>query len=189
MLKINKDQMRLPIGGHHFPSHGNTFKGDTLVELVEKITEFRINNGINIGNPEQEVLTFYYKNWPYMVKEVDNTKNPDEESLRYIYWRSWIQKTWKNPPNKFASLKEASDRWTICETCPFNVKKDWDKTDESEELTRRSFLLSRGYVSPKSIGFCSLHNADIAAFSFIDAAKEFSAKKDGGSHAACWVGQ
>lgn len=188
MLKINKDQHRSPIGGHQYPENGLLVRGDTFKEVVQKLTEYRLNNHIKVGNPEQDVLLHYAKQWPYMVKH-DPDAAPKKENQTYEQYRKWVEATWVNPPVKTLSAKEASDRWAVCDTCPFNKAKDWRETKESAELARRTFLLRRGMDAPQGLGVCSLHfHADLSVLSFIEQPAHFvDITKDAAKPEKCWV--
>src|SRR5690349_17404270 len=106
MLQLNTKQKRMPFGGHQYPEYGMVFRGETFKEVKDKLAKFRLDNNIPAGNPEQEILVHYLKNWPWMV--IINDKPPasmgDED---YAKWRDWIHKTWKNPPRKHLTTKEA----------------------------------------------------------------------------------
>lgn len=186
-LALNKNQKREPYGGHHFVEQGITFKGDTFDEVIEKVADFRKNNNYPAGDPVQDVLIFYVKHWPYMVTDDLEPKEEVPIDTKYLEWRDWIYKVWQNPPKKFLTTKEAQDRWKVCETCPFNQKKDWAKSDESTELKRRQYLLTRGIAYPSFLGFCSLHRADLGVIVFTDQPVSLSSKKDGGHYEKCWV--
>ncbi len=142
---------------------------------------------IPVGDPDREILTYYLDKFPYMV-ELSETDYPADPEPLYTKYRQWIQVVWSNPPRKMLTTKEASMRWDICKTCPFNVKKDWPSSKESEELSRRSFMLRLGIDVPKEIGFCSLHNADLSVLSFVDSPEKFSGKKkESEKPEPCWV--
>lgn len=187
MLKLNPNQKRQPIGGHQFVEKGVTFTGDTFKEVVEKIYNFRTTNCLVLGDPEQDILVYYARNWPFMVMDDSvaiKTISPD----RLFLWRQWIVEAWSKPPHKLVSGKEAAARWEICENCPFNKRLDWKETNETAELSRRAFLLRRGMTAPSFLGFCSLHNADLSVFTFIDNPEAFSKKKkDGEKVEGCWL--
>lgn len=189
MLKLNNRQKRQPFGGHHFVEKSITFRGDSFDELVKKLKEFRVINSIPLGDPEQDVLQFYAKNWPYMVEvRGDSVLNHAEENDNYRFWRGWIYKAWSNPMKKQVTEREACERWDKCHNCPFNMKKDWPETDESKELEKRSFILRRGVHAPLYAGYCRLHRADISAFTFSETPREFSSKPKGmEDYDGCWV--
>ena len=186
MLAFNKNQKRLPIGGHHFHDHGVNFKGETLQELAEKIVSFRAINNIPAGNPEQEILVFYAKNWPYMVIEAKG-KQPKVVDDEYVAWRDSIYKRWSNPPLKFIVQSEAVERWNVCEGCPHLKPIDWPKTEEQSELVRKSFLLSRGLQTPAFLGYCALHCTDLRSIVYAESPTSQSSKKDALQPEKCWM--
>ncbi len=187
MFKLNEKMPREPIGGHHFASHGVTFKGDSFKEVVSQLRAFRINNNIAVGDPAQDVLIFYAENFPWMVEQ-DWNAEPKKENKYYVRWRDWIYGQWKNPPKKVLTTKEASDRWKICLDCPWRLPFVWKKTDESQELIRRAFMLRRGVEIPKDLGYCALHRVDLGVFCFLENPEVQSAQqKDGAKEPKCWV--
>ncbi len=188
MLSLNRAQQRLPIGGHQFPESGITLRGDTFDEVVKELTDFRLNNGKPLGNPKMEVLLYYAKNWPYMVKDDLRPNEEEKTNENYQRWMSWIHTMWKTPPVKLLTPKEASYRWDKCKECPMNKKKDWPSSPESGEVDRRAYLLRQGIEVPKDIGFCSCHAADVAILSFLEAPEKSSnKKKDETQPEQCWV--
>lgn len=187
MLKINKDQMRLPFGGHHFYEDGLMMKGDTFDEVKEKLTDFRLNNNRPLGNPGQDILLYYAVNFPWVVKEDEN--EIPEESQSFLDWRAWIQKTWNRPPKKTIVTKEAEMRWVICMACPHNVPtSNGNRKIEVDQLKRKAFILRRGVKIPSDLGFCSLHRFDLGVATFIETPKDHSEQqKDTPNYPSCWV--
>ncbi len=162
------------------------FRGESFDEVKDKLTKFRLNNGLHAGNPEQEILLHYAKNWPYMVKE-DREATTDHLDEKFVQWRDWVGKTWRNPVKKVVTNKEAANRWEVCQKCPMNTKRDWAETDESVELARRVFIMKAGRDTPSDLGFCSCHKADLSVLPFMDKPKEYSSRKEGELPPACWV--
>jgi hypothetical protein len=187
MLKINKDQMRLPLGGHHYYEDGLSLKGDTFEEVREKLSDFRLNNNRPVGNPGQDILIYYAVNFPYMVRE-DETEIPQETKV-FTRWRAWVQKTWTHPPKKTLTTKEASFRWDVCKTCPHNLPIiSGLKHSEFEQITRKAFMLRRGAKIPQELGYCSLHHFDLGVATFIETPKDHSERrKDTPDYPSCWV--
>ncbi len=187
MLKLNETSKREPFGGHHHIEYGITFRADSFTALVEKVSSFRLQNNIPVGNPEQEILSRYAQFWPWLVRQ-ERDAEPLTDRLDYREWRYWLQKTWRTPPAKLITTREARDRWVKCQTCPANLKKTWDESDESSEVTRRAYLLRRGMDVPDYLGFCACHKTDLGVFTFIEAAKDYSARKTTeASPDGCWV--
>lgn len=186
MLALNEKAMKQPIGGHHYACHGIMFRGDSFTEVVEKLANFRINNGIPIGNPDQEILMTYAASYPNLVKtRIGDAEKPSEE---YRKWRLWVNSVWKDPPSKQISERQAKERWKKCIGCKYLTDYPWKKTDESAQIQRRAFLLRKGAACPEKIQFCSLHLADIPVLSFIETpAKYTDAPKDKVDESGCWV--
>ena len=184
-LRLNAQAKRLPFGGHQYHAYGTAFRGETLKEVVKDLSNFRINNNIPIGDPEQDILTYYVEKWPWMVR--DGGRDAEEVPDTYSEWRESIYRIWKTPPKKMLATKEAATRWAICEKCPFNQPIPPSDSVESKELVRRSNLIKRGSDTPKDLGFCGLHKMDLGILSLIDPAKEVSIAEKGKSHPGCWV--
>lgn len=191
-VKINPDQQRLPFGGHHFPERSKagtvTIKGSSFKEVVSKLAEHRIRNGIPLGAPKEEVTQYYAKNWPWMVMVDDNPDVSDLANDDYLAWRSWVLKYWKKPSPTILHPVEASDRWKVCESCPHAKKESWTSSKESHELDKRAFLYRRAQWAPAALKFCSLHRADLGTLSFLKDSKSYSekaTKEQSPTH--CWV--
>jgi hypothetical protein len=186
MFKLNQDQKRLPLGGHHFTEKGHTIKADTFKQVVEKLEQYRLNNNMAVGQPDQDVLFYYALNFPWMVKE-DGKPDPIEPE-DYKAWRSWIQKTWNKPPKKIITRKEASTRWEVCKLCPHNRTIGWPDSVEASQFARKAFLIRRGIEIPEDLGYCDLHKADLGVFTLTETPSSHSEKpKDIANEPSCWV--
>ena len=185
-LTLRKTLVR-PVGGHHFIENRVMMRGETLEELVGKITDYRLNNSISIGEPEQEVLQFYTKNWPYMVDEEEDSKPLPPPDKYKVQWIDWVRRQWGKTPSKAATVKEAEIRWKVCLDCPYNLPLE-SLTREEEEIMRKAFMLRRGHETPKKLGFCALHLWDNSSAVFIEAPSGVSGmKKDTVRYPKCWV--
>lgn len=188
MITLNTDQQRLPIGGHHFHEAGMVVRAEKFDDLVRKVRDLRITNGHPVGDPKTEIIRYYAEAFPYMVHYGKEGFSVPKFAENYVRYRLWVQTTWAIPPKKLVTTKEASYRWDVCKTCPFNLPKNWERTRESEEVDRRAYLLRSAIDIPEGLGFCSLHRADIGVLSFIEKPLEFSAKsKDKEDYEKCWV--
>lgn len=184
---IRKGQQLRPHGGHHYHAHGIKFEGDNHKDVYEKLTTYRLNNTIPIGDPEQEVLSYYAREFPWMVDEVEALPSIKKNDY-YARWRAFVQNTWKHPLTRTITAKEASSRWDVCAKCPYNVKLSVGSSQEGQELLRRTFLLRRGQEVPAKLGFCSLHSFDIGVASLLETPVEVSGKmKDAANAPDCWV--
>lgn len=184
---LNKHQQRRPFGGHHFPEQGMVVRAETWDELQTKVRKLRIINGHPEGNVESEILRYYAEHFPYMVTTGEEKGKPVKPS-NYFKYRDWIRYLWFDPPKKLITLKEAGLRWDKCETCPRNVKKDWQEDDETAEFARRSFMLRCGLDVPDFLGFCDCHRWDLGlAVLLHDAEKVSNKAKQDNIPTECWV--
>lgn len=188
MLSLNKNSMRLPIGGHQYPENGFTVKGDSFDEVVKLLTSFRLGNGKPLGNPKMDVLIYYAQNWPYLVRDDGQPEPAKSQDESYGRWITWVMGIWREPPTKILTTKEASYRWDKCKECPMNKPKDWASTEESAQMEQRLFLLRQGVDVPKYLGFCSCHGSDLSLFGFLEAPEKSSNKRqDEIQPSACFV--
>lgn len=187
-LKLKANSMREPPGGHYYVELGVTIEGDRFSEVVDKLTEFRINNGIPLCEPDQDILKFYARKWEYLVEE-DFSEQVDYKPLKEkrTRWTEWVHLVWRNPPKNLAPVKEAKERWEMCKSCPHNVELESSSSQEDAETERRSFLLRRGQEVPKYLHFCSFHGMPLDVGCFLDNANEFSSSKAGEKYDPCWL--
>lgn len=189
MKVINKYQQRKPIGGHHYPEMGLTLRGETMDEVAKKLKDLRITNGRPVGNPEKDILDFYAEHFPYMLVEDETVQLPKEMTEDYIRYRHWIFASWRNPPKRLVTHREAKERQKICKNCPQMKQVSWGSSDEAKELERRSFMLTCGVKKDEDFGYCSCHRWDNNVATFFHAAEAFTAKgKDAEVPKTCWVG-
>jgi hypothetical protein len=190
MLSYNKKAKKRPVGGEQYPEYGMMFRADTFPELVDKLRSFRLNNNIPTGNPEHDILFYYATVFPWMVVDDMEAYREEKHSEEYLQWRQWVYDTWKTPPKQFVSSKEAEFRTAACMKCPHNKPMNWKKTDESQGLTARCYMLRRGMGGNiGQIGFCSYHKADISAFNFCSPAEKFSKNTNPEGYPDCWIGK
>ncbi len=154
---------------------------------MKKITDYRVNNAITVGDPKQEVLEYYLKNFPFMIdldESTDRVNTLDEISKA---WVEWVRKRWSQPPGKTITPKEAAIRWSVCLGCPHN-KPFEAVTQEQMEMERKAFLMRKGYTVPPKLGFCSLHRWVTPIQVFSEAPAAASGKlKETANHPGCWV--
>ena len=185
-LRLKENSMRIPFGGHHFKDRAVMFKAEAFDELVGKVRDFRIANGIKIGNPEEEILIYYAKNWPWLVEE-----NPEQqitkENPRYDKWRDFIFAMKKTPIRKYANDREIRTRYETCEKCKFRKKVTPRDKDEFEALKQKVFVFCRGSMVCGMDQFCDLHQAPIPVLLAPETTKDLLPPKDGNGSADCWI--
>lgn len=190
IYELNPNQMRLPLGGKHIfldRSSFMTFTDDTFDGLIEKIESHRVNNGMDVGNPKEEVIESYAKNYPWMVRLKTEAVGPDEINKRYEMTKMWLRHVWGHPPGGQEPTRVSEERWDICRKCLHNQRFQWPDTAEADEWEKRRFLLVKGLKIPQEIGFCALHRWDNGVASVLETPIRFSAKtKDSGQPGWCW---
>jgi hypothetical protein len=186
MLKYKQKSMRQPFGGHNYTERSMNFAADSLEELVTKVSKFRLNNHLPIGDPEQDILRHYLKNWPWLVVD-DQAPDDTDVDQDYEDWKKFVRDAYGVAGLKTITSKEAEDRWKICEKCPFNVKLEVDYDEEAHSLRKTAFLIRRGTNVPSELGYCKLHKADLSIFSILEKPGALSRKQEGVEHADCWL--
>ncbi len=188
--QLNPFQKRLPFGGHHFIEDGMTIKGETMADVADLLENYRIINGKPLGDPKQDIVDYYSKKFPWMVRLDHGVPIEDDIREEYIAWRYWIASVWGQTQHKFISRKESSMRLEICKNCPHNIGKPWESSRESTEFDRKALLLRRGEKIDEKYCFCDLHKADIGVGSFLESPTGLSRKdKDKPDHPGCWFSQ
>lgn len=185
-IQLKRNSMRQPFGGHHFEDRSVMFKADSFDELVEKIRDFRIANGIQVGNPSEEVLIYYAKNWPWLVEE---DKCPPKQRIneRYDTWRNFIFGMKKTPIRKYANEREMRTRYETCEKCKYRKRVNPKEKDEFDALKAKIFVLCRGSMICGMDQFCDLHQAPIPVLLAAETTKDLIPPKDGNGSEDCWI--
>jgi len=160
-------------GDHHFsdPSSGILFRTDDFPALLAKITDYRVGNGLPMGDPEQEVLQFYAKSFPWSVIEeksgkilsdtngsvIDNPDtNPANLSQSERLYR-WVNEVWRNPPTTLLHSEDATSRVSYCQKCPHHRPPTSDTPQNeprAKEANRRVMVLTKCRPAP-GVGFCA----------------------------------
>lgn len=147
-------------GGHHYPiPDGPEVTGESVQELVNKVIEYRVLNGLGIGDPLVEITAYYAVNYPFAVESGDREEPPKLDKLTERVYR-WVNYLWAHPPKEFVQADEAERRQKICEECRWRTDPTEDESRSHEEAERRIFLLSRGSLGPDESGRCRWHCHD-----------------------------
>jgi hypothetical protein len=133
--------------GWHFPVGKNYTKpvitGNDLDSLAKNVLEYRANNSLRIGNPEQEITEYICTKWPHFCGggalaaeqplpipaskrkiPIDPDLKPTKPMSFLERIVSWITIRWKHAGNvKFVDAHVAEKRASICSRCPMN--QDW----------------------------------------------------------------
>ncbi len=157
MHKINTFAQRKPIGGHHFTDRGQIIKADTYKELVREVADFRLANGYDYGNPEQDVLSYYLSIAPWLVESDIEDKLPQGISERGKQMRDWVNGIWQAGNVVLATPKTANERCEGCKGCKYSEAIDWDENSELMETQKRAALIRNMRKTTQNDRFCLLH--------------------------------
>jgi hypothetical protein len=154
MIVLKREMGHEIPGGHNYPIPGGpTVKGETVEELVDKISDYRVRNGLPVGNPMDEIITYYAEHYPWSVEEGERTHKPPIEGLdERVY--AWLNAQWRNPPKELLHQEDIQKRMDTCQQCRFRCLQALAKGPASAEAARRAFLLARGNLGPDECGFC-----------------------------------
>lgn len=150
------DHARQPPAGHHYTDQsGHVIRSKTLALLLVAIKSFRDNNALPAGNPEAEVEQFYSTEYPWLVEKANKGEStfakppePKEERLR-----PWINRLWRNPPQKWKETQKAKERLEICKTCPHYVSLG----NLGPVYSRRLLILAAGHKDFNAL-HCSIND-------------------------------
>jgi hypothetical protein len=155
MWKLRKNIGRPPLGGWKWKEGNAPLEADGKDALVKKITNYRLTNGIALGDVSGDLAQAWAENSPWTVQRAE--RGPSEEGLLLSSdVREWLLGLWRKPPTKLLGKKEAEPRYEKCAACPFNEKLAKDAPG-MQDVERRALLLSRGLELPKKLGCCSVH--------------------------------
>jgi hypothetical protein len=180
-----KDRLAMqPAGGWHFIENGTTFQGDTPEEVISKVSDYRVRNGIAQGDPRADLLHFVATRWPNLVTIDDGPPVTVVENPIYEHGWNWLVSLthYTNPGD--VPFQQAEEQKRICSECPLNIP--YPKGDDvlKTDFERRSFLMRKGRSS--DLGFCFHHRWDnrVAVFRNRNA---INAQPD--SPPFCWMNQ
>lgn len=129
LLRLRSPQ-ETPPGYWRFPRHpgvddGQFIYGGDIVDLTKKVLEYRVNNGLQLGNPEEEIQDWLCRNTgapcaPARPKsDVMPVKASGTAVARFLVaMASWLASS------GVVTQEEADRRAEICAGCRWNVPID-----------------------------------------------------------------
>jgi hypothetical protein len=153
-LRINTNHHSQPEGGWSYPApDGPSFSSDKvgapgLKELLSKIRDYRISNGIPEGDPAHDVAMKYAVTCPWLIFEEEGEAKVSSEQER------WVLQMWKSYPQPLAEVRVRDDRFEQCLKCQHFMALG--SLVLGDEATRRLMLLNPA-KHRKEHGWCNLH--------------------------------
>ena len=134
----------IPPNGYHFPvADGVTLKAATKDLLVREIEKWRVQNAIDVGNPEKDIDNYFCSKWPHfcLAESHEAPENPRYSLLKMV--NGWaVKKLRDQPPRGYPLVNQpdAEKRCKSCIECPFN--KQW-RSDCGECMKATDTILIR----------------------------------------------
>lgn len=117
MLTVRRSHAKPPSGGHRFPIGEAFVRGETVEEVLTKIEEHRAENSLPLGNPEEDLGTYYRSIAPHLVRG-DADASPRPTNAVQIVAEA-IMKFWKDHPVIIPiDSPYLQMRRVVCEGCP-----------------------------------------------------------------------
>ncbi len=147
-LRIDRSHMSQPEGGWGFViENGPVLKDEKLDKLIDKIKEHRLVNGLPVGDPENEIAMKYSKDFPWLIKRVEDEAEEENDAER------WVHRLWRSFPMQMAETRARDERFEQCQKCVhFEPLVEDDLTDEA----RRRLILMNPGKSRTEHGWCLL---------------------------------
>lgn len=187
--------------GWHFPqTDGTITEGYSRDDLILQITNYRISNGLELGQPEQELEIYLDSRRPGSLRSVSPNSSrairksvakaakprPLLEAVRTATKLIYSRATpWKHVPNE-----ESARRQAICLDCPANTapKKISQCGECIKELNRMSVVVRANKPVDKTLGICAATFQDLRIGVFLPKeALERSLRQVEETPAFCWL--
>lgn len=119
----------VPPGGFHYvEKHAGAeirLTGDSVDTLAQAIEKYRLNNGIPLGDPKQNVVDYICGNWPHFCNQNENHSyiegiKPNSTAGLATRAAAWMTRLWNIGASNFVKQDEAEKRAATCKGCPMN---------------------------------------------------------------------
>lgn len=153
-MPLIHDHPQVPPEGHYFPDQtGVTIRGDSVRDLVAKVTDYRATNGLPMGSPSAEIETFYAGQFPWLISKVGAAPAADIDPFA-----EWLRREWKEPIKEWSMDYEIDQRQKKCAECPhFSTLPDTVTMEQ-----RRRLLILMGGKSQDVSPYCAHFFASLA---------------------------
>ena len=128
-MKVNQG-MQILNSSRGFPvAEGVTLYASTFPDLYGMIASYRMQHGIDPGDPERDVNRYFCTSWPNFC-QAEATDGPTEVEAakgmgrRVAAWSAIIAREQPQGGYELVDDTVASSRANICTVCPFN--KAWE---------------------------------------------------------------
>jgi hypothetical protein len=159
MLEFKPNLVRQPTGGWHFYEGINCLRAPSSAALIKKMREYRIRNGLPVGDPKRELIDFCALNWPNLVQISDDPPTRPMAPIPLSEIQQWLVRTARELNPGTIEEEWIEFQAAICRACPCNQPMPKLPADLSKDVERRSFLLRVGRKI-EGLGYCCHHHWD-----------------------------
>lgn len=156
-LEIVRGHPKVPSCGWNFHDHGQNFTGRDADEVIRKLTEYRTQNSLPLGDPEQELAAYYAEQAPYLVRERPTQPietNGVRQRVAEHTMGIWYGKFQRLPVHN----EQVRERLAVCVSCT-HFHHDFHDGESSywREAATRAALMT-GDMDCAEKGHCDYHH-------------------------------
>lgn len=181
-LEIIRVHPKPPQGGHHLSAHGMVFRGKDVDEVLERLTAYRTQNSLPLGNPEAELAAYYVEMAPHLVKEgnkpsVNNGPMQRVAERTMAVWYGKYERLLVHSP-------VVEERQVVCASCPYYEQSlpEPETLYWSNALTKA--VLMTGDMACLKKGWCAKHYELIGLFTRLAAPEKVATMP---APDCCWL--
>lgn len=158
-------------------------------DLVEQVRDFRIKQGIELGDIEFDVATFVKRYSPqndrFKGRNIGQPKIREIEPMIYQL-RAWVNSIAEQKP-RLIIRQEAMERADICAKCPLNIKWETKCGDCNDEVNFASQCVRKipSTAMDGVLKACRAHKIHLLSAVFLD--QDFLPKRSESAPDTCWL--
>jgi hypothetical protein len=190
----------VPPGGYHFPvAAGITVIGSSWDDLIDRVRQWRIDNGKNIGHPREEILAYFEKTWPSSIRYLSTpvltsedgaepTGSQDDPFSRTMRWLNRLRDRLPMGGGEIAHDDDIEKRKAACEKCPKHKPLTVPCTKCSGSLNTAIAAVTKGKVTDTSGGYCKVLGAPCGVLQVLQPSNlGLSASSKAAVWGGCWL--
>lgn len=166
----------LDAGGFHFNQNipGGMIRNitaSTKDELIREVLKFRVDNSLEIGNPELEIDEYLCGLWPHLCanllpRPADESPKGKTQRQRTTNWR-YNRYAQAQGIEKRESQEVADARAEICAGCEYNVDNKDNCSPCVAANDKALFVLRGGKSTKMKVGGCAILGQDNETAAFL----------------------
>lgn len=151
----------VPPGGFHFVDKTETgeyrVEGSSYEEVANNLLKLRLANGVNPGNPLEEVYHYVCSSWPHFCQSQQQpaavrSSGPGLSARAQAWIAAAAQQSTRSSPSE----SEIQRRAAICAGCPQNRDVSGGCGSCIANIRRLAFILTKGRNDLNHLGACDI---------------------------------